>query len=97
MRTKMEPENNDNAFLTVEQALDLALEKIKDDYLEGERIKIYVWRQRYRAGKLSHKKIQTILEMAGFSKAVEEKWILIDKTQKKYKKIDIHEDGPFVD
>lgn len=59
-------------FLLVEEALNIALKASKDD---DHKNKIYVWRQRFRNGTLSHKKISEILTEAGFVKAVEEKWI----------------------
>ena len=65
-------------FLTVEQAFDNALSVIKDKSRESERGKMYVWKQRFKEGNLSHKKIAAILENAGFHKVVEERWMPID-------------------
>jgi hypothetical protein len=73
----------DSVFLTVEQAFDNALGAIKDKSKESERGKIYVWKQRFKEGNLSHKKIATILENAGFHKVVEERWMPIDLRSKK--------------
>lgn len=67
-------ETKGETFLTIEQAFDNALEKLKGK----EKSKIYVWRQRYKEGNLSHKKIASILEKAGLEKVVEEKWKSID-------------------
>lgn len=68
----------EETFLTVEQAFDSALAAIKDKSRESERGKIYVWKQRFKEGALSHKKIAGILEKAGFHKVVEERWMPID-------------------
>lgn len=65
-------------FLTVEQAFDQALDSLKDKSKDEERGKIYVWKQRFKEGNLSHKKIAGILEKAGFHKVVEERWMPID-------------------
>ena len=69
---------NGDVFLTVEQAFDSALESIKCKSKEGEIGKIYVWKQRFKEGNLSHKKIAAILENAGFHKVVEERWMPLD-------------------
>lgn len=72
----------EDIFLTVEQAFDSALESIKGTSKENERGKIYVWKQRFKEGNLSHKKIAAILEGAGFHKVVEEKWLPLDPNTK---------------
>ncbi len=76
-------ENNDtgeNRFLTVDEAVEMAFTKIiKSIFQEDEKVKVYVWRARYKKDQLSKKLIKKILEMAGFSKAVEEKWVVIDE------------------
>lgn len=69
-----------DVFLTVEQAFDNALNSIKG--LSKEKGKIYVWKQRFKEGNLSHKKIAAILENAGFHKVVEERWIPLDPKAK---------------
>lgn len=66
----------EDVFLTVEQAFDNALDSIKGK--SKEKGKIYVWKQRFKEGNLSHKKIAAILENAGFHKVVEERWIPLD-------------------
>lgn len=71
--------NNKDSFLTVEQAFDHALENLKGKSSDAEKSKVYVWRQRYREGKLSHKKISDILQEAGFAKVVEERWIALEE------------------
>lgn len=68
----------EDMFLTVEEAFDKALENLKDKSKDEERGKIYVWKQRFKEGNLSHKKIAGILEKAGMVKVVEEKWMPID-------------------
>ena len=66
-------------FLTIEEAFDNALEDLKGKSQEKEkRSKIYVWRQRFKEGNLSHKKIAAILQDAGLHKVVEERWMPID-------------------
>ncbi len=65
-------------FLTVEQAFEYALESIKGKSKEQERGKFYVWKQRFKEGKLSHKKVAAILADAGFHKVVEERWMPVD-------------------
>lgn len=74
----MAKKRNEDVFLTVDQAFDKALDNLKDKSNEDERGKIYVWKQRFKEGNLSHKKIEGILEKAGFHKVVEEKWLPID-------------------
>jgi hypothetical protein len=69
---------NEDTFLTVEQAFDHALESLKSQAKEEDRGKIYVWKQRFKEGNLSHKKIAGILEAAGFHKVVEERWMSLD-------------------
>lgn len=71
---------SEDTFLTVEQAFDVALSKLKGQSKDDERGKIYVWKQRFKEGNLSHKKIAGILEVAGFHKVVEEKWISLETT-----------------
>ena len=95
MRTKI----NSETFLTIEQAFDLALENIKGKYNDDEKGKIYVWRQRYKDGKLSHKKIWDILESAGFKKVVEERWIALNDSgvQKENKEEELVDNEPFKD
>lgn len=85
MRTKIENKQQEH-FLTIEQAFDFALESIKGTSKEKERGKIYVWRQRYKDGKLSHKKISDILEAAGFKKVVEERWMSLESNIQETKK-----------
>jgi hypothetical protein len=69
---------SEDTFLTVEEAFDYALNHLKGQSKEEDRGKIYVWKQRFKEGNLSHKKVAGILEAAGFHKAVEEKWISLD-------------------
>lgn len=80
--TKIEQE-----FLSVSQAIDLAFQKIIDDNKKKgtENNSAYIWRQRFKQGKLSHKKASEILEEAGFKKVVEEKWIMINRQSKNNK------------
>jgi hypothetical protein len=73
-----ENEKKEGIFLTVEQAFENALANLKGKTHEKERGKIYVWRQRFKNGDLSHKKVAAILENAGMHKVVEERWITID-------------------
>jgi hypothetical protein len=68
----------EETFLTVEQAFDHAIESLKEQAKEEDRGKIYVWKQRFKEGNLSHKKIAGILEAAGFHKVVEERWMSLD-------------------
>lgn len=65
------------SFLTVEQAFDFALDSLTEKIQGKERVRIYIWRKRYKDGKLSHKKISDILSAAGFAKVVEERWIVM--------------------
>lgn len=65
----------EKSFLTIEEAFDNALQNLKGKSKEKERGKIYVWKQRFKEGNLSHKKIASILENAGLQKVVEEKWV----------------------
>lgn len=70
-----------DGFVNVSEAFKEALERIKDKEVDGIDIpaaKIYVWRQRFNEGKLSHKKVEQILQAAGFKKVVEEQWISIE-------------------
>jgi hypothetical protein len=90
----MKRNKDGEVFLTVEQAFDKALDSLKDKSNDEERGKIYVWRQRYREGNLSHKKIAGILEKAGFHKVVEEKWMPIDPKAQQSEEFD---DEPFKD
>ncbi len=76
MSGKKRNAKSEEIFLTVEQAFDNALENIKDK--SPEKGKIYVWKQRFKEGNLSHKKIAAILENAGYHKVVEERWMPID-------------------
>lgn len=76
---------NEDQFLTVEEAFDKALENLKDQN-EQERGKIYVWRQRFKEGNLSHKKIGIILGAAGMVKVVEERWMVIYPSENKVTK-----------
>lgn len=71
-------------FLSVPEAMENAFkEMIEKNKMEGaENSSVYIWRQRYNQGKLSHKKINEILEEAGFKKVVEEKWIFINKSKR---------------
>ncbi len=71
----METLNENQAFLSIENALNKAFEAVKND--EDKRKHAYVWKQRFKKGTLSHKKISEILEEAGFKKVVEEQWIKI--------------------
>jgi hypothetical protein len=89
--------NNKESFLTVEQAFDYALENLKGKSSDAEKSKVYVWRQRYREGKLSHKKISDILGEAGFSKVVEERWISLDPKPQKEKEEEIIIEETFKD
>lgn len=84
-RTMKTNNNSKESFLTVEQAFDYALENLKGKSSDAEKSKVYVWRQRYREGKLSHKKISDILSEAGFAKAVEERWISLEEKSPKIK------------
>lgn len=68
------------AFLNAETAFMMAIEKLKGSAIKRD--KVYVWRQRYKEGKLSHKKVMDILEKAGFKLAVEEKWIFLARPSK---------------
>ena len=63
-------------FTDTDTAFTTALEIIKEKNLIP-REKIYVWKQRYMEDKLSSKKVGEILELAGFKKVVEEKWMSI--------------------
>jgi hypothetical protein len=63
------------SFLDANAAFEMAIEKLKGNSIKRD--KVYVWRQRYKEGKLSHKKFRDILEKAGFKLAVEEKWIFL--------------------
>ena len=72
---------NEDMFLTVGEAFDKALENLKGKN-EEERGKIYVWRQRFKEGNLSHKKIAIILEAAGMIKVVEERWLIAPELTK---------------
>jgi hypothetical protein len=70
-------------FLTVDEALSRALESLKGNRTRKKtrkktRGKIYVWKQRFKEGNLSHKKVAGILKKAGFHRVVEEKWMPID-------------------
>jgi len=65
--------SKDETYLLVEEAFSMALEVVKDNPIPRD--KIYVWRQRFRDGGLSHKKVEEILKSAGFKKVVTEKWI----------------------
>lgn len=76
---KKSDENITEGFLSVGEALTSAFEVIKKNESDEKVKKTYVWVQRYKKGTLSNKKISEILEMAGFKKAVEEKWIFIKK------------------
>jgi adenine-specific DNA methylase len=67
----MSTTKSSEGLLTVKQAFNNALEKLKGK----EKGKIYVWRQRYNEGSLSQKKISSILKKAGLKKVVEEKWM----------------------
>ena len=64
---------NQEDFLDADSAFEMAIEKLKGNSIKRD--KVYVWRQRWKEGKLSHKKFCDILEKAGFKLAVEEKWI----------------------
>jgi hypothetical protein len=75
---KRERKKSEDMFLTVDQAFDNAIDSIKDKLGDIEKGKIYVWKQRFKEGNLSHKKIATILEDAGFHKVVEERWMPLD-------------------
>ena len=79
-------------FITVSEAFDVALERIKGRKIGDIEIpasKVYVWRQRFNDGKLSYKKIEQILEVAGFKKVVEEQWISIAVPEENKISIDI--------
>jgi hypothetical protein len=89
----MKNEIKQDAFVTVDEAFELALYKI----LNLPKTKIYVWRQRYKDGKLSHKKVASILEAAGFKKVVEERWMPLTINSKKENRILIEEEEPFKD
>lgn len=65
--------SHEDTYLLIEEAFSMALEVVKDNPIPRD--KIYVWRQRFRDGNLSHKKVEEILERAGFKKVVTEKWI----------------------
>jgi hypothetical protein len=67
----------EGGFLSAEAAFMKAIEKLKGNSIKRD--KVYVWRQRYKEGKLSHKKVMDILESAGFKLVVEEKWIALGK------------------
>ena len=75
MKHETEQSEMDQVFLTVENAFDSAIKNLKDKDKLG---KIYVWRQRFRQGTLSHKKVEAILKNAGFHKVVEERWMPIE-------------------
>lgn len=75
MKHETEQSEIDQVFLTVENAFDSAIKNLKDKDKLG---KIYVWRQRFRQGTLSHKKVEAILKNAGFHKVVEERWMPIE-------------------
>jgi len=72
-------ENEEGVFLSVEQAFAQALESLKYSSLnEEDKGKVYVWKQRFKEGNLSHSKVEAIMEKAGFHKVVEEKWMLLE-------------------
>lgn len=74
-------------FLSAEEAFMKAIEKLKGNSIKRD--KVYVWRQRYKEGKLSHKKVQEILEKSGFKLAIEEKWIFLPKPSRKNGKAEL--------
>jgi hypothetical protein len=66
-------------FLSVEQAFNQALDSLKHSSLnEEDKGKVYVWKQRFKEGNLSHSKVEAIMEKAGFHKVVEERWMLLE-------------------
>jgi len=85
--------NNQDAFITLDEAFELALQKITN----LPKTKIYVWRQRYKDGKLSHKKVSAILETYGFKKVVEERWISLNTNPPKGNRTLIEEEEYFKD
>lgn len=90
--------NNTESFLTIDQAFNAALEKLKTEMNEKDKLKIHIWRSRYKGDKLSHKKVSDILAMAGFTKIVEEKWMALDQPKTEEAKEDfLQEDEPFKD
>jgi len=62
-------------YLSPEEAFFSALEIVKGKFYSIEQV--CVWRNRYNKGTLSHKKVQEVLEKAGFKRVVEEKWMMI--------------------
>lgn len=70
-----------NPYMSTDDAFSLALEMVKGIHIPRD--KVYVWRQRFREGSLSHKKIQEIMELAGFKVVIEEKWIQLKMPKKK--------------
>ena len=51
---------NEETFLTVDQAFDFALTSLMATISEKDKVRIYIWRKRYKDGKLSHKKVADI-------------------------------------
>lgn len=72
----MKAQNDDTGYLNMDNAFSIALEMLKDK--DVPRDKVYVWRQRYKEGKLSQKKVDEILAQAGFKPVVEPKYIHLD-------------------
>jgi len=72
---------NEETFLTVDQAFDFALTSLMATISEKDKVRIYIWRKRYKDGKLSHKKVADILTAAGFAKVVEERWMPLDNKE----------------
>ena len=74
----MKKEKASKVFLTVEQAFDIVIQNLKHEKDKSKKGKFYVWKQRFKEGNLSHKKIAIILKEAGFHKVVEERWMPIE-------------------
>lgn len=62
-------------YISPEEAFMTALDTLRGKVYSTEQI--CVWRIRYKRGTLSHKKVQSVLEEAGFKRVVEEKWMLV--------------------
>lgn len=72
MTKKVKTQTEEKDYLDLDTALNIALEMIKDNPIPRD--KVYVWRQRYKEGKLSMKKMDEIMEMAGFKSVIEPKY-----------------------
>ena len=63
--------------ISPEEAFMSALDMLRGKVFSTEQI--CVWRIRYKRGTLSHKKVQEVLEKAGFKRVVEEKWMMVKR------------------